>query len=260
MGALTDCLACPAGYYCNERGLGDIIFAKDLSANYLCPLGYFCPSGINFQPVPCPEGTYLDAKYLREESETGLAVHLADCQMCPGGYFCGRATADRYQNPCQAGDFCPDVTWTYHEAIGIANGQPTLCPATYYCEGTGDGLYEVEKCPPGFYCPAGSSAPIHCDFDVDYDVCPMILPDCEPGTYLKLNHCLPCPAGHVCDKATNQTYPINEEDHGYVCPPGHYCPAGTSTATLRDCPVGTFRNITKGKDVEDCFKCPYDSF
>lgn len=81
--------------------------------------------------------------------------------------------------------------------------------------------------------------------------------DCEPGTYLNVNRCVPCEEGHVCDAQTSQKYPIDSPtEGGYECPPGHYCPTGTTTETMKKCPVGTFRMWTRGKTIDDCDPCP----
>lgn len=57
--------------------------------------------------------------------------------------------------------------------------------------------------------------------------------DCEPGTYLNVDRCIPCEPGHVCDYETSQKYPIDlDTEGGYECPPGHYCPRGTTSETI----------------------------
>lgn len=71
-------------------------------------------------------------------------------------------------------------------------------------------------CPPGTYCPAGSSFPL----------------GCPPGTYNPseaMEECEGCLPGFICPG--NTTFP--EE-----CPVYHYCPA--SSATGITCPVGTY--------------------
>ena len=40
------------------------------------------------------------------------------------------------------------------------------------------------------------------------------------------------------------------------CPPGRYCPPGTTHADEFLCPVGTYYNFTKAKEVSDCVYCP----
>ena len=46
---------CFAGYYCNEKAKegGPL---DNVQGNY-CPVGYYCPSGVN-KPLPCLPGTY----------------------------------------------------------------------------------------------------------------------------------------------------------------------------------------------------------
>lgn len=71
-------------------------------------------------------------------------------------------------------------------------------------------------CPPGTYCPAGSSFPL----------------GCPPGTYNPseaMEECEECLPGFICPG--NTTFP--EE-----CPVYHFCPPGSATGTT--CPVGTY--------------------
>lgn len=37
---------------------------------------------------------------------------------------------------------------------------------------------------------------------------------------------------------------------------GHYCPNGTEYSTQYPCPTGTYRNVTGGQEVADCYLCP----
>jgi hypothetical protein len=46
--------------------------------------------------------------------------------------------------------------------------------------------------------------------------------------------------GFVCDKWTNQKYPVYlNPEGGAECPPGYYCPGGSTTKTAIKCPIGT---------------------
>jgi len=88
------------------------------------------------------------------------------------------------------------------------------------------------------------------------DVCSF----CAPGTYASDLGCAPCPAGYICLGKTFTKYPIDKEkDNGYECPIGYYCPQGATKEI--PCPIGTYRNIKKGKNAEnDCFPCPVGTF
>ena len=93
----------------------------------------------------------------------------------------------------------------------------------------------------------GSATPKNCEPD---QICPIGSPspasggltnkDCKEGTYLSINVCKPCMPGFVCDKWTNQKYPVYlNREGGAECPPGYYCPGGSTTKTAIKCPIGT---------------------
>lgn len=102
--------------------------------------------------------------------------------------------------PCS---FCsPSLVWFWPRQ-GAESPQPV------------DGITGY-MCPPGTYCPAGSSSPL----------------GCPPGKYNPseaMEDCEDCLPGFVCPG--NTTFP--EE-----CPVYHYCPPGSATGTT--CPIGTF--------------------
>ena len=262
-GHANDCLPCKAGYNCYEKGIGNLVSAGD---KYKCPEGHYCPSGINIKPVKCIAGSYLDSLTSPTQAitfeqvfiggSTNIADNIEDCSFCPRGYTCPPGTGYRYSYPCPPKYLCP-----------AGSGFPVLCPAGFYCEGTGKGLKESEECPEGYFCAAGTDIPKACG---EKEVCPkksagpavrgLKAEDCEPGTYLNVDDCFTCEPGFVCVYHTTQKYPISlEEEGGYECPVGHYCPRGTTEETIKKCPAGTHRRETRGKTIEDCGICPDNS-
>ncbi|CAM9191532.1 unnamed protein product, partial [Ectocarpus fasciculatus] len=99
----TACIACPAGYYCDDTGLSNFVHLP-------CPIAHYCTSGTS-SPSPCPAGTFRD--------EVGGAS-ISDCRACPEGHFCPRETSVYY--PCPKGTYCPS---------GSANF--TTCPPGHFC-------------------------------------------------------------------------------------------------------------------------------
>jgi DNA-binding beta-propeller fold protein YncE len=87
------------------------------------------------------------------------------------------------------------------------------CPAGLYCSSTGT----TTTCPPGAYCPAGSSAPT----------------PCAPGTF---------------SPASGASAPCAHE-----CPAGAYCPAGTSLPLA--CPPGWYGEAPGQGDAGACAPC-----
>ena len=101
---LTDCIDCPTGYYCMDRGLYEVtgpckaghicylnaldddpVYNNDSSSGLTiitwgdrCHPGYYCPEGTTYM-IPCPEGTY-------RQYYSGASV--SDCTICDPGKYC----------------------------------------------------------------------------------------------------------------------------------------------------------------------------
>lgn len=111
----------------------------------------------------------------------------------------------------------------------------------------------------GRFCPQGTAEP----------------EKCPPGTFsnkTKLQskvECANCTEGMFCDDY-GLTKPSGKCWAGYYCPSGAdrpdyvTCPAGSfcvnGSVAGELCPNGTYRNITKGKDSDDCFPCTPGSY
>lgn len=141
---------------------------------------------------------------------TGGATNNQDCAQCDEGFYCAQSSQPRPDGPCSAGHYC-------------VNGSRT--PNQTQTE-------------PGFFSPAGSSAP----------------QPCQPGFYNPFNkqsECLPCKAGYYC--------PTNKMIHPIECRRGFYCPRGSDREY--ECPPGTFNNYTKGLSLNaSCAACPAGSY
>lgn len=159
--ALTDCLPCPAGMYCNTRA----------SVGQICPIGSFCPMN-STSPIQCLAGGYCDVTglitpKLCPSGTFGTTVGARSssvCQPCAGGTYnidtgqtscAGSCLAGYYcpagsiiQNACPIGSYCPS------DKMSI----PTPCPAGTY--GSTGGITVAGcsgQCAIGYYCPAGST-------------------------------------------------------------------------------------------------------
>ncbi|CAG5098823.1 Oidioi.mRNA.OKI2018_I69.XSR.g16008.t1.cds [Oikopleura dioica] len=244
------CLACPAGYYC-DNPLGTSL-PKQCNAGYycnqnsfdkeenLCPVGHYCPAG-TAEPVPCPVGTYLD--------DSGKEK-LDDCKLCPPkkfcdepglfqtfslidckeGYFCGLGSPSRtpevqvdnrnstgeYYGPCIEGEYCPSGD----------NAAPIPCPVGEYNDLVHQG--KCSTCPAGYECPGGDVLPTPCKEGYFCPTSETIPQMCPPGTYnpstlgyLEGTHCQKCPDGKICDQLA-QEVPT-------TCPQKSYCQGGIQT-------------------------------
>ena len=111
----------------------------------------------------------------------------------------------------------------------------------------------------GRYCPEGTSEP----------------EKCPPGTYsnktkLQAKHeCKNCTEGMFCNdygltKPSGKCWagfycPNGADGPDYLeCPAGKYCVNGSAYGEL--CPNGTYRNVTRGKNRNDCFACTPGSY
>ena len=66
------------------------------------------------------------------------------------------------------------------------------------------------------------------------------------------NATAPCDPGYYCLAGAKVPNP-QENITGNVCPRDHYCPSGTSDPIR--CPIGTFSNSLKNKNISDCQAC-----
>ena len=115
-GALSDCINCPPGNFCD----GGSTKIQVCTGGNLCEGGASANSGTG----PCPAGSYC------ANGKRSL--------LCTAGRYCEN-TGNSSTQPCPAGFECPEGT-----AVGTTNA----CPAGAYCpQGTAFGL----KCPPGTY-------------------------------------------------------------------------------------------------------------
>ena len=144
----------------------------------------------------------------------------------------------------------------------------------YMCQGTYEdrlGSSGCQACPSGYYCPAGSAAPIPAA--------------CNPGTYISnvtldftQADCKPCPMGLSCAGGQSQPTPClpgtmapsnksaqcakcaagsfqggEGQTECLPCPKGYFCIQGSATGV--PCPGGTYSNQTALSSREQCLPC-----
>ena len=130
------CPACPAGAYCP----GNSTYPGT------CPLHYYCPSGTTV-PLLCPNGTYGHARNLSSASA---------CAVCPPGSYCDDGTVTGL---CSAGYFCRDGQKAPSPKVDLS-GVSSISNQLTILESLRGG-----PCPPGHYCPVGTSEPIPCSLN-----------------------------------------------------------------------------------------------
>ncbi|CDJ30352.1 Cast domain containing protein, related [Eimeria mitis] len=216
---LTECLPCPAGYYCDQAGMGETnLIRKD------CRTGMYCEEGSVFHKN-CPAGTYNPDK---------LGQSIDACLPCPAGQYCQTEELSAPTGDCAAGYYCATRSTSIAplEMDSFGNGP---CPTGHYCpEGTPEpvacpGTYQdmpgstfCNVCPGGYYCPLGAEV----SFDAQYI----------------------CPKGSFCPRGSK---------HGkeYLCPPGFYNPSQgiSSVLSCLPCPPGKYcRTAGLAAESGDC--------
>ena len=273
---IHECLDCPAGYYCLNATTSAT--ANACIAGFYCPRGTskkyanMCPAGTfrsatggtsetdctqcsqgkyclmgATSETSCPTGTYMD-EY--GASEKGPGSYPA-CKPCPAGYYssstgstsCTQAAVGYYtyegatsQTACVVGYFCAEAGTSEYTMY------MSPCPAGYLCS-AGTSTYPSKSsngCAVGYYCPEKTSAAIACPI----------------GTYRNtkaarsIYDCQTVPAGYYVASTGTSDY------SSYPCNAGYYCPEGSTSATEKACPKGTYRDLTGGKAAIDCAACP----
>jgi hypothetical protein len=168
----TQCTVCPGGSYCSE--INATAVSGPCSPGYycaygsnmvapsggnsgdagICPVGHYCKSGTSV-PTACPAGTFNKATMVTSES---------GCTSCLPGYYCNQTGLEFPVGLCEPGFYCLG---------GSVSSQPPNATST------------GGPCPPGSYCPEGSSNHINC----------------PSGTYSPAamsSNCTDCPPGYYC--------------------------------------------------------------
>ncbi|KAA8594284.1 hypothetical protein FQN60_005118, partial [Etheostoma spectabile] len=283
------CQPCTAGFYCRGAGLRAPTgpcsqgywcpHGQTVPTAFPCPPGHFCSQG-SAAPEPCPSGTYQD-----REEQAACAVceegyycdlRLANASFlrpCPKGHYCPAGTALPNQHPCPIGSFNPrQHTHSLAGCMPCAAGQycPSVgmsepagpCHAGYWCrEGASspsplDGL-SGSRCPPGHYCPSGTTAPVACPEGSWSNSSGLrIQEDCKPclgGFYCDsaglTKSSGPCSGGYYCVKGAVTSTPTDGITGG-PCPEGYYCPEGSFQPV--PCDPGTYVAVTHATQCEPC--------
>lgn len=261
----SDCLVCPAGYYC-------------LSGVYrpsgTCAAGYTCPAGSSSpQTSPCSAGTYRAA----DDPFVGRAS--LSCTTCPAGYYCVAGSSSPvacdigyYSTTgsgactiCPAGSYCGDLaTAPVSCGVGYFSGSGADscldCPIGYYCDSSTTTMSSLSsnQCGNGFLC--NSTAMNHTPSHPD-DSCPTgqyclngIPYSCPPGTY---NPDLAGTSSSDCQTVEAGKYVINSgaSSPDGDCSPHYYCPAGSTASTQIRCPPHTYNDDYGGSSVSSCSLC-----
>ena len=277
---LSQCLSCPAGYYCLSYNL--------FTPTGLCPSGYYCPSG-SISGILCPPGAFCSigapeysscpsGTYQNNPGQSfcltcpagffcpgGVIDYNSGAFDCPPGYYCLNGTRYSTEYPCPSGTFS-------NRSNALSLNDCTLAPGGYFVNGTGN--FEVTgMCDSGYYCPLGAlTATPHCNTTyctsggrcVPGQFCPnasAIFSPCPGGFYCGgYNGEItgPCSAGYYCTQGSYTSTPVKLVDSnnisiGDICPTGYYCTVGSSKPSA--CPLGSF-SVAGSTSKADCHACP----
>ncbi|KAI4815467.1 hypothetical protein KUCAC02_005611 [Chaenocephalus aceratus] len=285
----ASCQPCTAGVYCREAGLraptgpcsqGYWCPSGQTVATALpCPPGHFCVQG-SATPEPCPSGTYQDREKQATCTVCGAGYYcdlrLANASFlrpCPKGHYCPAGTSMPDQHPCPSGSFNPRVHTASltacmpctagHFCPSVGLSEPAgPCNAGYWCrEGASspsplDGR-SGSLCPPGQYCPSGTTAPTACPEGSwsnssglhNQEDCKLCLGGfyCDSAGLTKPSG--PCSGGFYCVKGAVTPNPTDGMTGG-PCPEGSYCPEGTVQPL--PCKPGTYVAVTHATECEPC--------
>jgi hypothetical protein len=126
----------------------------------------------------------------------------------------------------------------------VGNVNCSMCPQGHYCPGWG--LILPLSCPPGFFCPIGSSSPTPCPIGsfspyISLSSSSSCLP-CSPGMYCGTVGLIQpsgnCSYGFWCLRSAVSASPSVATVNFGPCPTGFYCPSGTLSPIL--CPPGNY--------------------
>jgi hypothetical protein len=201
------------GKYCPARGASN--FAGS------CALGYYCNTNSGFsRPNPALAS-------LVDYFTTSYGGYCKPGQYCPSEFA--------VPIDCDPGFYCPDYLMT---------GVTLKCSEGFYCAGKAYVPTPIDNstgnvCPPGKYCPEGSSTPSNCPV----------------GTFLSYkgaksrDECQKCTPGKYCDKE-GLSEPSGNCWNGYVCQEGSESPTPNSICEMGYfCPNST---LTGAREQQQC--------
>ena len=276
---LSDCLACPAGKYCETYGISDVSARLCAAGFYcsgsaivsmpmtgstyggICQRGQFCPAGSS-SPTTCTGGSYCSKSQLSAVSGSCNAGHY-----CTSGATVPSPVAALFSfgDVCPKGNYCPAGSSTY-TACGTglylpytgaqSSAECIQCPPGYYCPVTGITFPTSYVCPAGYYCPLGTTTGTTNECPAG-TYCPsgsVQTIQCAAGTYQVTpgsSSCITCTAGNYCELGANSLT---------TCPAGYYCPSGTGYRYSYPCPIGTFNSATGQTSLANCQSCTAGSY
>ncbi|XP_033971267.1 zonadhesin-like [Trematomus bernacchii] len=285
----ASCQPCTAGVYCRVAGLRAPTGpcsqgywcppGQTVATALPCPPGHFCVQG-SATPEPCPSGTYQDREKQAACTVCGAGYYcdlrLANASFlrpCPKGHYCPAGTSMPDQHPCPSGSFNPRVhTASLTACMPCAAGHfcPSVglsepagpCNAGYWCRKGASSPSPLDGrsgslCPPGQYCPSGTTAPMACPegswsnssgLRIQED-CKLCLGGfyCDSAGLTKPSG--PCSGGYYCVEGAVTPTPTDGMTGG-PCPEGSYCPEGTVQPL--PCKPGTYVAVTHATECEPC--------
>ena len=233
---------CPVGTYGHEHGL------SLRSCDGPCYAGFYCPLG-TVDPLKCLPGNWCDgnASLPCPTGRYGSVENLGSPQCsgtCKPGYYCPKGSTDPRQKPCPGG--------TYGSTEGLGSSSCSgECLGGYYCPTASTKRNQNECGDAKFYCPPGSPAPIpvwmgYYSQGGNVDGTTRVnQTKCPKGSFCRFGLRFDCPAGQY---GNEMGLAINTCSGKAAA--GYYTPAGSSSATQKQCPAGRYG--TGGNTDEKC--------
>ena len=163
------CNNCTGGFYCASKGL--------TTPTGPCKAGYFCRGG---SKIATPYESGVKSGYLTSSYTGGTCASIyanTTNDICPPGYYCPERSS--FPNECPSG--------SNSTSVGLSKVTDcSSCLGGYFCNSTAT-TFAMFKCPPGYFCPGGTTEP-------------NLL--CESGSYCPYNSPVQfhCSAGYYQDQ------------------------------------------------------------
>jgi hypothetical protein len=194
-GSTTFSGSCRAGWYCPAGSVNEQGSVGIAAATHVCPSGSYCPTGSS-TPVPCPPGRF---------SNTTGGVGVTDCRLCEAGQFCGTQGLTSPTGPCFGGYYCRLGNTIPTPVSGFTNASVLVSLDDAGSTVSVNVSVGGALCPPGNFCPNGTSIPVPCPAGTF-----------NPSTGA-VGPCTPCPAGFFC-VAGLTSYVRFVHSYGPLCP------------------------------------------
>ena len=138
-GAISECLDCTAGFYCDTPG--SIQYTNVCAAGFVCGAGndregpYVTSYSTSGDSGKCTAGNYCTAGVTSQQTCPTTTYSISDqtteCLTCPPGNYCKGSSQI---NSCQAGYYCSSGSDVMAPTATANPDMGDICPTNHFCE------------------------------------------------------------------------------------------------------------------------------